>query len=502
MRWFSVFLLIALLLGRSVSSQDSNAAPVTAEPGTAALSQAYVIPIQGEIDRALMVFIRRGIKEAKEAEAGTIIFMIDTFGGRVDSALQIATLIGSVDTIQTVAFVPAGPETTGVSWSAGALISFSCNRIYMAPGTSMGAVAPVYQTSEGMKMAPEKTVSAVRAQMASLAEKNGYPKAVALAMVDMDVELLEVFLDGKLILTTTTDLPDLERQAGQEGLKLEKGKTVSPQGKLLTLTAGEAEKYGVSSGRAADLEALYAALGVAESGAIILGTTVPDKIVALLTSSVLTTLLVMIGLVAIYLEITSPGFGVPGTIAILCFATIFLGNALLGTVGSLELLIFLLGVVLLVVEIFLIPGFGVTGISGILLIFFSLVLSRQDFVWPKFDWQWEQFGKNLRLVGLGLLGSIVLVTVFLRLFPRAPFFNRLILKSSEASQDGFTAQAQEITGELIGKKGASLTPLRPAGKAEIDNSVLMVETDGEFLESGHPVEVIEVSGNRILVRGC
>jgi membrane-bound serine protease (ClpP class) len=463
-------------------------------------SPVYVIPIQGEIDRALMVFIRRSIQAATAAEAGTIIFEIDTFGGRVDAALQITTMIGSIADAHTIAFIPANPAMTGVSWSAGALISFSSRAIYMAPGTSIGAAAPVFQGAEGMEMAPEKVVSAVRTQMAALAEKNGYSKAVAQAMVDSDVELLEVYLDGERRLVGSEELPELEMEARERGLTLEKGKIVSREGKLLSMTAGEMADYGISSGTPANREALLASLGLAGAEVVALETSVPDQIISVITGSVLTSLLVLIGLVALYLEITSPGFGVPGTIAIICFAIVFLGSSLLGTVASVELLLFLIGVVLLAVEIFLIPGFGVTGISGIILIVFSLVLSRQDFIWPEFSWQWDLFRQNLLLVGLTLLGSIVLFALFLKVFPRAPMFKRLILTSVQSDREGFVVQKQETASLLIGRRGVSATALRPAGKAEIGEQVLPVETEGEFVDKGSEVEVVEVSGNRIIVR--
>jgi membrane-bound serine protease (ClpP class) len=462
--------------------------------------EVYVIPIKGEIDRALTIFIRRGIQEAERADASTIIFEIDTFGGRVDSALQITTLIGSLDDIETVAFVPATPEGTGVSWSAGSLISFSCDRIYMAPGTSMGAAAPVYQTTQGMEAAPEKTVSAVRAQMAALAEKNGYPKGIALAMVDMDVELIEVYLGGKLEVSTTTDLPDLERRAREQGLTLEKGKVISPSGKLLTLTAGEAERYGVSSATVANLDALYDILGIPSASVSKLEVSAPDRIVSVITGAAVTSILVLVGLAALYLEITSPGFGVPGTIAIIAFLIIFLGGALLGTVGSLEIILFLLGIVLLVIEIFLIPGFGVTGVSGIILMITALVLSRQEFIIPRVPWQWDIFLRNLRNVGFGFAGSLVLLIFLLRIFPRTPGLKRLILESSEDTMAGYTVQGPESSALLTGRRGTAVTTLRPAGKADFEGEILVVETDGEFIERGSPVEVIEVSGNRILVR--
>ena len=189
----------------------------------------YIIPVNGDIDRSLTVFIRRSLDAAEAADAETVVLEINTFGGRVDSALQIATLIGS-SKAETIAFIPAIPESTGVSWSAGALISFSCDRIFMAPGTSMGAAAPVYQSTEGMQVAEEKTVSAVRAQMAALAEKNGYPKDAALAMVDSDIELVEVEINGNIMLYSAAELELLKEETEAAGGTLKKAGQSPPKG--------------------------------------------------------------------------------------------------------------------------------------------------------------------------------------------------------------------------------------------------------------------------------
>jgi membrane-bound serine protease (ClpP class) len=161
-----------------------------------------------------------------------------------------------------------------------------------------------------------------------------------------------------------------------------------------------------------------------------------DRVVSFLTGAAVTALLVLVGLVALYLEISTPGFGVPGTVAIICFAMIFAGSALLGTLGSLELILFLAGVVLLVVEIFLIPGFGAVGISGILLMVLALVFSQQPFAWPRSAWQWDIFLRNLRNIGLGFVGSLVTAFVLLRLFPALSPLRRLILGSSEQAPSG------------------------------------------------------------------
>ena len=258
----------------------------------------------------------------------------------------------------------------GVSWSAGALIAMSCSSLYMAPGTSIGAAAPVVPSADGqMEGAGEKSVSAVRSQMAALAEKNGYPTAIALAMVDADVQLFEAYIDGELQLMLLGDLEVAEKATPD---RVQRGREVSAKGKLLSLTAGEAERYGLSSGSAPDLDAVLVSLGT-QGPATELAPSFTDSLVVFVTSGAIQSILILIGLVAIFIEINSPGFGIPGTVALIAFLTLFGTNALMGTVGSLELILFILGIGLLTVEIFILPGFGVAGISGIVLIAGSLV---------------------------------------------------------------------------------------------------------------------------------
>ena len=459
-----------------------------------------VIPIHGEINRSMVIFIKRGIEKARSLKAKYVIFDIDTFGGRVDSALQITTLIGSIDFGTSIAYVTAGPESTGVSWSAGALISFSCNEIYMASGTSMGAAAPVYQTTEGMKAAEEKVVSAVRAQIAALAEKNGYPKDVALAMVDMDVELVEIYINDKLYAVNSDELINIEREAKDKGQKIIKGKIIAGKDKLLTLTANEMVKYGVSKGTLNNINDLYQILDISENKVELVEETEADKFITFLTSSAVIGILVVLALVALYIEVTTPGFGIPGTIAIVCFAIIFGTNALLGRVGSLELIVFLIGVVLLIIEIFIIPGFGVIGVSGIILIVLSLIFSMQDFVIPKFNWQWGIFFKNIFTISISFFTSVLFIMLLSRLLPNLKLFGRLALNSVQATSEGFTVQPDEYIKKYINKKGITTTVLRPSGKAEIDGEIVEVEADGEYLDKGVDIEVAEISGNRILVR--
>jgi len=509
------FLLLGVLSGTNLVGEVKES------------SALFVIPVHGDIVPSLESFIRRHVSKAIDEGAMVLVFDIDTFGGRVDTALQISSFIGSIRKAKTIAFIRSGPSSMGVSWSAGALIALSCSQIYMAPGTSIGAAAPVTIGADGsMQPAGEKVVSAVRTQMAALAEKNGYPVELALAMVDLDLEVWEVEIGGRVRLIT---LPELERIEKERPKEVRRIQLVSPKGKLLSLTAKEAERYGLSRGTVEDLTALAKTLGV-EGEIVEMENTLADKVLELITSGPVQALLILIGLVALFMEISTPGFGIPGTVAVICFLTLFGSNALLGTVGSLEIIMLLVGIGLLAVELFILPGFGITGISGLVLIGLALLFSMQDFVFPEFSWQWDIFVRNLIVVGSGLLSGIVGVAALILLLPKVRIFDRLALKTMiygtaagstplgkgtesvaehEKAERGevipienvpLPEDFQVIPPDLVGQEGKALTILRPSGKAKIGDTVYSVETEGEFVPQGTPVRVVQVRGNRITVK--
>ena len=434
----------------------------------------------------------------------------------------------------------------GVSWSAGALIAFSCTDIYMASGTSMGAAAPVIMASGGSVGADEKTVAAVRSQMAALAERNGHPVGLALAMVDYDVELWEVSIDGKTSVLTLAELERLERDAKDGVPEIERLGVISPEGKLLSLTAGEAVRYGLAAGLAENRESLLSMLDI--KGEITESVPSPaDSLISFLTSGAVQSILILIGLVMVFLEIQTPGFGIPGITAVIAFLIVFGSSALLGRVGSLEIILFLIGLGLLAVEIFVIPGFGVVGISGFILIGLSLVLSMQDFVIPRFDWEWTLLGRNFLVVFAGLLAAITGIAIIALLGPKIKIFDRITLKTaitgtaggpdpdSPAGKEfaqaaatinanaaatanatdprrgekaaignidfsGLAAEDEENFAALVGKIGTTDTVLRPSGRAVFDGKVYDVMADAEFVDEGRGIVVTRVRGNRIIVK--
>jgi membrane-bound serine protease (ClpP class) len=391
----------------------------------------------------------------------------------------------------------------------------ACQDIYMAAGTSLGAAAPVTLGADGRTEGTgEKTVAAVRSQMAALAERNRHPAGIAKAMVDYDVELWEVLTGDEIRALTLQDLELLEKEAGEP--KPERRTLISPAGKLLSLTSGEALRYGLARGLADDRETLLAALGAASPAR----ESVPgaaDGIISLLTSGPVQALLIILGLVMIFLEINSPGFGIPGVLAILAFATVFGSGALLGRVGSMEIILFLIGLGLLVVEIFITPGFGVMGVSGFLLIGLSLLFSMQDFVVPRFEWEWTLLGRNAVVVFVSLIAAITGIAALALLGPRIRLFDRLTLRAQitgtahgplESGDPAARAGTEPAAGpeagaggpSLVGKTGVAATPLHPVGRVEIDGEVYEAQAEGLFVEKGRGVRVTRVKGNTLTVR--
>jgi membrane-bound serine protease (ClpP class) len=165
-----------------------------------------------------------------------------------------------------------------------------------------------------------------------------------------------------------------------------------------------------------------------------------------------------------------------------------------------ELLLFLVGTVLLVLEIFVIPGFGIAGISGIALVAISLILSLQSFVVPTFEWEWQAFHRNVLLVVGNVVGALIGVGLLAHFVPRFSFFSRLVLADAQDASAGYTVQESSYEERYLGQRGLTVTTLRPSGKAAFDEETIVVESESEFIEPGTPVEIVSVNGNRVVVR--
>ena len=446
-RWPMVLLLTGLGLFAAQKTTQSAFAQQT--------QVIYLAPIDGIIDLGLAPFVQRVVTEAADAKAAAVILDINTFGGRVDAAVVIRDALLNAR-VQTVAFVNKR------AISAGALISLAAHKIAMTDGGTIGAATPVQMGQPGGSAQPvaEKVVSYVRKEFRATAEARKRPTLIAEAMVDADVAI-----------------PGL----------IEKGK-------LLTLTTEEALKHKVADFRAETVESVLERLGLAGAQVRRAAPNWAEELVRFLTHPVVSSLLMTVGMLGIILEIRTPGFGVPGALGIASLALFFWGHWLVQLAGWEELLLMGSGLVLLALEFFVVPGFGITGVLGIgaLLAGFSLSMIGRGATW-------EVILTTSARVVFSLLFALLASLVMLRYLPRLPFGRRLILETGLPAGQGY-APASADDKIWLGKVGAALSPLRPAGIAEIVGERVDVVSEGEFIESGSPIIVSRVDGNRIVVR--
>jgi membrane-bound serine protease (ClpP class) len=415
-----------------------------------AQGKVYVAEIEGMIDLGLAPYVRRVVSEAEKDSASAIVFKINTFGGRVDAATQIKDAI--IDSpVKTIAFIDKR------AISAGALISLSCEVIVMVPGASMGATTVVDQS--GAKQS-EKNQSYMRAEMRATAERMGRRTDIAEGMVDERVEI--------------------------EGL------VDSTQ--LITLTSKEALKYGMADSVITDFTSLIEAFDLQDKELVTLESNWGEDFIRFLNDPIITSILLMVALVGMFTEIKTPGWGLPGTAAMISLALFFGAGYILELVSVIEIVVFVLGVILLIIEVFVVPGFGIFGIAGIFLIVGSLFLGLiSDF--PLVDWEMLQMA-TIQLAAAFIL-SIILVFVLLKFLPKSKIWSNLVLKRNIDQQSGYTSDVK--LQQFIGKTGKALTDLRPSGTVVIDNMRIDVVTSGQYIVKGTKVIVIEEEGSKIVV---
>ena len=412
--------------------------------------KVYVAEIKGMIDLGLAPYIQRVVNEAEENSASAIIFKINTFGGRVDAATQIKDAILN-SKVKTIAFIDKR------AISAGALISLSCEKIYMVPGASIGATTVVDQT--GGKQS-EKAQSYMRAEMRATAERTGRRTDIAEGMVDERV-VVEGLVDST---------------------------------KLITLTSEEAVKYGIADGIIANFDSLLVANNLEDAEIIKAKSNWAEDFVRFLNNPIVTSILMMIIMVGIFTEIKTPGWGIAGTAAVIALALFFGSAYILKLASAIEIIIFIVGIVLLLLEIFVIPGFGVFGILGIIFIIGGLFLGLiSDF--PLVDSDMMSVA-IIQLAGAFILSGIA-IYILLKFLPRTEMFNKLILKKNIDEQSGYVADKK--VKDLIGKTGKALTDLRPSGTAIIENKRIDVVTSGEYIKRGTNVIVVLEEGSKVVV---
>ena len=414
----------------------------------------FVVPVNGMIDNGLARYIERAVSDATSHGAVLTVFEVDTFGGLVDAADKIRKTLLDAE-MPTVAFIDKNAA------SAGALISYAADRIVMVPGSSIGAATVVEGTSG--EEAPDKYQSYMRGLMRATAEANGRDPQIAESMVDPSIEV--------------------------EG--------VSEKGKVLTLSATEALELGVADQILETTDAVISAFGLDTPPLVAHSETVAERVLRFLGSPVVQSILMLMMLGGLYFELQTPGVGFPGLIALLGIALFFAPHYLLGLVEIWEILLFILGVALIIVELFLFPGFGIAGISGLALVLFSLVaalVGNVGFSFPPF----EAMMPGVYTLAVTMIILVAGAVMAGRMLPASPVANVLVLSPELKSSEGYTTAPTH--SEYLGKVGRTVSDLRPSGVMLIDRERVDVITAGEYIDRGVEVEVVRVSGTRVEVR--
>jgi membrane-bound serine protease (ClpP class) len=479
------------------------AARVESEAPGVASGTVLVIPIHGEIDGVSAITTRRRVDEVLAGpKPDYVILDLDTWGGELHAAFEIAEQVDRLEAagVKTVAYV------SKKAISAGALISLAARRVAMREGTLLGDCEPILMTGEGIETGPEKIQTVLRERFESYARRNGYPLALARAMVTKGPAVYRVRSEkGEGEPAEVRFLDEAEKDAltgGFEGKHQVEEPPVVRKDQLLTMEAAKAKEYGFAAWVVKDLAQLVSSLETEAGRALTLRTvdvTWWEAFVKLVNSGEVKTVLMMIGVLGILMELKAPGMLIPGAIGVGCLTLAFFGSYLAGLANVIEVALVLVGVGLLAVEIFVLPGFGVAGVAGLLCIGVGLVLSLQSFTLPETQWQFDAFTANLKSLAIAVGCAGVLFAILLRVLPETRLTSRLVLTAEQRPEDGYTVASSSRVA-LLGKVGVALTTLRPAGRVEIDGEPIDAVAEGELVEKGERVEVIETDENRVVVR--
>ena len=418
-------------------------------------TKVMVMEIKSDIDPRMSRYVDLALKDADLKEADLVIIHMDTYGGALKDADKIRTQLLEYKK-------PVWVFIDKDAASAGALISIACDSIYMAEGASIGAATVV--TAQG-EAAPDKYQSYMRSIMRSTAEAKGRDPKIAEAMVDEKIEL----------------------------------DTIAPAGQVLTLSTSEAIKLGYCEGQVSSIEDILKRYQMDNYEIIHFKLDVVERVISVFLNPFVSGILILIIIGGLYFELQTPGVGFPILASVIAMIFYFVPYYLNGLAANWEIAIFFLGVALLALELFVIPGFGVAGFSGITLMIASLVLVMLNN--DSFDFFFVEFGaiiKAVLTIIAAFLGSIVFVFFGGLKFTDTQMFKRLALQDTQKSKEGYTASFKAIS--YVGKKGKAYTVLRPSGKVEIEGEILDAYTQGTFINKDTEIVVVSDEGTSLKVR--
>ncbi|MDH6304484.1 membrane-bound serine protease (ClpP class) [Parabacteroides sp. PF5-5] len=428
----------------------------------------YKIDIKKEIDNTSRLYLSNGLNKAKELDADAIIIHLNTYGGLVDVADSMRTAI-LYSPIPVFVFIDNNAA------SAGALISIAAKKIYMRKGANIGAATVVNQTGEAM---PDKYQSYMRSMIRSTAEAHGKDTIIQGRDTTIkwlrDPAIAEAMVDDRVVIPNLID-----------------------SGKVLTFTAEEAVKWGYCDGIVESTDEIITQyLGYTDYQVITYTPSWLDDTKGFLMSPILQSLLILIIIGGIYFELQTPGIGFPSAAAIVAAILYFAPLYIDGLAENWEILIFIVGILLIAAEIFVIPGFGIAGIGGIILAICGLVISLLNNTGFDFkDVTIPEFGQATLTVLMGLGLSFALMIWLSNKIGSQGIFRKVALTTVLDE-----STSSPVLTNLIGKEGTAATVLRPSGKVWIEGELYDGVSDSGFIEKGSPVKVIRFENAQVYVQ--
>ena len=462
-------------------------------------ARGVLIRFEGVVSPGNEQYLRRKLEAAREMGANVVIIEIESGGGRLDSSYKIAEMLRDVDWARTVAYVPH------MALSGAAIVALGCDEIVMGPHASLGDAGAIYQGQDSLfRYVPEKLISPYAQWMRDLAASKGRPPALAEAMVDKKlvvyrVENVKTHKPAYMSQRELNSQPDEWKKLG-----------VVPQsgdGRFFTAVGKDAVDLGLAQATASTRDELKARCSI-EGELPTLEPVVLDTTVQILNSPWITGLLLVVGLIGLYIEFTSPGVGFGGLLAAVCFTAFFWSHFLGGTANWLAATLFLLGIAFLAVELFILPGFAVAGLLGAVLVLSGLLMAMQGFFIPHTPQELTTLAQSMLVVFFAGAAFVVAAVTISKRMGSLPVFSRLMLPPPEPAgaaargEVGRAAAPQAAEDDslpAIGWVGVAESDLRPGGKARFGNRRLDVFTDGEFLPKGSRIVVVRTSGNRLMV---
>jgi membrane-bound serine protease (ClpP class) len=470
--------------------------------------KAVVIHIDGQINDYTRNTLEKRLAEARKLGAHTVILDLDTYGGAVTSGLEMSAMLKRSTDLHTIAYVKEK------AISAGTMIALACNEIVMGPYAKIGDADAISIGPTGPQALPDKlrpkVVSPVVADFTESARRNGYSELLVEAMIEADIVVYWV-QDTATQQKRFVDQPEYDKLMATGHWKPVDGvrNPIDSATTLLTVSTDLAVKLGLAKGEAADIPSLANQRGL--SVVADLTPTTSEHVINWMNGAGIRLLLFVVFLMSLYIALHTPGMGGAEAVAAASLAALVVVPFLAGYAQWWEIVLIVLGLVLLAIELFVIPGFGFAGISGLVLIMFGFLMTfvpkepdgTPGFL-PSLDATWAAIQTGLIVIVSGMVISAAMMVWLRKFLPRLPYLNRVILKTSVGEMD--TTALNEVPWPTVGDRGHAATDLRPGGSAKFidpatgDHRFISVVSDRGFIRVDTPVVVHEIEGSRIVVR--